>query len=243
MAKYALITGASRGIGRATAIAIADMGYPVIINYLSNDSAAAETVATIEARGGQAELLRFDISDKMSTETALENWKKDHPDDIIEVLVNNAGIRQDQLLVFMTDEQWSTVLDTTLNGFFNVTRFLIKDMITNRYGRIINITSLSGQKGLPGQANYSAAKAGLIGATKAVAQEVARRNITVNAVAPGFISTDMTANLDEKALKAMIPVQRFGKPEEVADVVAFLASRKASYITGEVISVNGGLYC
>ena len=243
MAKYALVTGASRGIGRASAIAIAELGYPVIVNYLSNDAAAAETVAIIEEKGGKAETLRFDIGDKLSVETSLEKWKEEHPDDIIEVLVNNAGIRQDQLLVFMTDEQWSSVIDTTLNGFFNVTRFLIKDMITNRYGRVINITSLSGQKGLPGQANYSAAKAGIIGATKALAQEVAKRNITVNAVAPGFISTDMTAGLDEKSLKSLIPVQRFGKPEEVADVVAFLASRKASYITGEVISVNGGLYC
>ncbi|MBP5708438.1 MAG: 3-oxoacyl-ACP reductase FabG [Bacteroidales bacterium] len=243
MAKYALVTGASRGIGRASAIAIAELGYPVIVNYLSNDAAAAETVAIIEEKGGKAETLRFDISDKTSVESSLDKWKEEHPDDIIEVLVNNAGIRQDQLLVFMTDEQWSSVLDTTLNGFFNVTRYLIKDMITNRYGRVINITSLSGQKGLPGQANYSAAKAGIIGATKALAQEVAKRKITVNAVAPGFISTDMTSGLDEASLKSLIPVQRFGKPEEVADVVAFLASRKASYITGEVISVNGGLYC
>lgn len=240
--KYALVTGGSRGIGRASAIAIADMGYPVIINYLSNSSAAEQTKEAIVTSGGKAELLRFNICDKEETESALTNWKQQHPDDVIEVLVNNAGVRNDQLLVFMSDEQWNTVLTTTLDGFFNVTRFLIKEMITNRYGRIVNITSLSGLKGLPGQVNYSAAKAGLIGATKALAQEVAKRNITVNAVAPGFIATDMTKGLDEASLKEMIPANRFGKPEEVASVVAFLASKKASYITGEVVSVNGGLY-
>lgn len=240
--KYALITGGSRGIGRASAIAIAEMGYPILINYISNSSAAEETVNAIKTAGGKAESLRFNIGDKEETESVLSKWKEEHPDDIIEVLVNNAGIRNDQLLVFMTDEQWSNVLNTTLNGFFNVTRFLIKDMITNRYGRIVNIASLSGLKGLPGQTNYSAAKAGLIGATKALAQEVAKRNITVNAVAPGFIATDMTKDMDEASLKAMIPANRFGKPEEVANVVAFLASAKASYVTGEVISINGGLY-
>ena len=240
--KYALITGGSRGIGRASAIAIAALGYPVVINYLSNLEAAETTANAIEAAGGKAELLKFNIVNKEEIEDALISWKERHPDDMIEVLVNNAGIRSDQILVFMNDDQWSTVLNTTLNGFFYVTRFLIKDMITNRYGRIINIASLSGIKGLPGQANYSAAKAGLIGATKAVAQEVAKRNITVNAVAPGFISTDMTKDMDEESLKTLIPANRFGKPEEVADVVAFLASKKASYINGEVISVNGGLY-
>ncbi len=240
--KYALVTGASRGIGRAIAIEISALGYPVLVNYNSSEEAALETIRVIEEKGGKAELLKFDTGNKTETESVLESWKENHPDDIIEVLVNNAGIRRDQILVFMTDDEWSKVLDVNLNGVFNVTRFLIKDMITNRYGRVINVVSLSGLKGLPGQVNYSAAKAGVIGVTKALAQEVAKRNITVNAVAPGYIATDMTKDLDESAIKSFIPANRFGKPEEVADLVAFLASRKASYITGEVISINGGIY-
>jgi len=240
--KYALVTGASRGIGRAVACTIARSGYPVIVNYHSSEEAANETVSMIESEGGKAETMHFDTGNKTETEAALTSWKERHPDDIIEVLVNNAGIRKDQILVFMTDEDWASVIDVSLNGFFNVTRFLIKDMITNRYGRVISIVSLSGLKGLPGQVNYSAAKAGIIGATKALAQEVAKRNITVNAVAPGYIKTDMTKDLDESSLKSFIPANRFGTPEEVADLVAFLASRKSSYITGEVISINGGIY-
>lgn len=164
------------------------------------------------------------------------------PRDYISVLVNNAGIRMDNLMVFMQDEQWHKVIDTSLNGFFYVTRRLVKQMMTHRYGRIVNVTSLSGLKGLPGQTNYSAAKAAIIGATKALAQEVAPRKVTVNAVAPGFIATDMTKDLNEADLKKMIPVGRFGKPEEVASLVSFLASAESSYITGEVISINGGLY-
>lgn len=240
--KYALVTGGSRGIGRAVACSLARSGYPVIVNYFSNEEAAKETVSMIENEGGKAEIMHFDAGNKTETEAELTSWKEKHPDDIIEVLVNNAGIRKDQILVFMTDEEWSSVMDVNLNGFFNVTRFLIKDMITNRYGRVINVVSLSGLKGLPGQVNYSAAKAGVIGATKALAQEVAKRNITVNAVAPGYISTDMTKGLDEASIKSFIPANRFGNPEEVADLVTFLASKKASYITGEVISINGGIY-
>ena len=239
---YALVTGGSRGIGRAVAVRLAGEGIPVIVNYTSNQAKAEETVAVIASAGGAAELLRFDVSDTEAVDAALEGWDAAHPDDYIGILVNNAGIRQDSLMIFMQNAQWNSVLDTTLGGFFNVTRRVLKNMLTHRYGRIINISSLSGLKGLPGQSNYSAAKAGLIGATKALAQEVAPRKVTVNCVAPGFISTDMTADLDEKELRKMIPAGRFGKPEEVAALVAFLASEEAAYITGQTVSVNGGLY-
>lgn len=239
---YALVTGGSRGIGRAVAVRLAGEGIPVIVNYTSNQAKAEETVAVIASAGGAAELLRFDVSDTEAVDAALEGWEAAHPDDYIGILVNNAGIRQDSLMIFMQNAQWNSVLDTTLGGFFNVTRRVLKSMLTRRCGRIINISSLSGLKGLPGQSNYSAAKAGLIGATKALAQEVAPRKVTVNCVAPGFISTDMTADLDEKELRKMIPAGRFGKPEEVAALVAFLASEEAAYITGQTVSVNGGLY-
>lgn len=239
--KYALVTGGSRGIGRAICVALAKT-YPIIINYASNQEAALETKRLVEEFGGKAELLPFDVSCTESVDKAFETWKDAHPDDYIAVLVNNAGIRNDAIMIFMQNEQWNNVIDTNLNGFFYSTRRALKDMLTKRYGRIINIVSLSGIKGLPGQTNYSAAKAAVIGATKALAQEVGARKVTVNAVAPGFIATDMTKDLDESTLKAMIPVGRFGKPEEVASMVAYLASEEASYITGEIISINGGLY-
>lgn len=239
---YALITGGSRGIGRAVCIELAAKGYPIIINYASNEAAALETKQIIEEKGGIAELLPFNVSDGASVDKAIEEWSEKHPDDYIGVLVNNAGIRQDAMMVFMQDSQWSDVLDISLNGFFYVTRRVLKAMLMKRNGRIINMVSLSGLKGLPGQTNYSAAKAAVIGATKALAQEVAPRKVTVNAVAPGFIMTDMTKDLDEEALKKTVPVGRFGKPEEVAALVGFLASDAAAYITGEVISINGGLY-
>ena len=240
--KYALVTGASRGLGKAVAIRLAKEGFAVIINYQSNRKAAEDTLKQITESGGCAELLPFDVSDAQAIETALDTWSRAHPDDYVSVLVNNAGIRQDNLMIFMQDEQWNKVLDTTLNGFFHITRRLLKDMMTHRNGRIINMASLSGLKGLPGQTNYSAAKAAVIGATKALAQEVGARKITVNAIAPGFIATDMTKDLPEAELKKMIPLGRFGKPEEVAALVAFLASDDAAYITGQVISINGGLY-
>ena len=240
--RYALVTGGSRGLGRAVCLKLAQQGIPVIINYQSRIEAAEEVKETIVSNGGIAELLQFNVSDKTAVDNALETWEKEHPDDFISILINNAGIRQDNLMIFMQDEQWDNVINTSLNGFFYVTRRVLKNMMTKRYGRIINMASLSGIKGLPGQTNYSAAKAALIGATKALAQEVAARKITVNAVAPGFISTDMTKELDENTLKKLVPMQRFGKPEEVASLVSYLASEDSSYITGEVISINGGLY-
>lgn len=241
--KYILVTGGSRGIGRAVCLRLTSLGMPIIINYHSNVEAAESTKSQIEALGGTAELLPFDVSSKEDVEEALASWEDKYPDDYIAVLVNNAGIRRDNLMFMMSDDEWHQVLDTTLNGFFYLTRRLLKHMMPRqRGGRIINIASLSGVKGLPGQTNYSAAKAALIGATKALAQEVAPRNITVNAVAPGFIETDMTKDLPEEELRKMIPAGRFGKPEEVAAMVAFLASDDAAYITGEVININGGLY-
>ncbi len=240
--KYALITGASRGLGKAIALRLAKDGLSVIINYQSNKEAAEDTLRQVQEAGGTGELLPFDVSDAQAIDKALESWSVSHPEDYISVLVNNAGIRQDNLMIFMQEDQWNRVLDTTLNGFFYITRRLLKDMMTHRSGRIINMASLSGLKGLPGQTNYSAAKAALIGATKALAQEVASRKVTVNAIAPGFIATDMTKELDEAELKKLIPLGRFGKPEEVAALTSFLASDDAAYITGQVISINGGLY-
>lgn len=240
--KYALVTGGSRGIGKAVCIELAKAGYNIIINYNSNKQAALETKKAVEEYGVNAELLPFNVSDNLQVDNAIMQWSDSHPGEYISVLVNNAGIRDDTMMMWMQNEQWNKILDVHLNGFFYVTRRLLKDMLSKRYGRIINVASLSGLKGLPGQTNYSAAKAGVIGATKALAQEVAKRGVTVNAVAPGFISTDMTKELDEQSLKSMIPAGRFGKPEEVASAVAFLASEGASYITGNVISINGGLY-
>jgi 3-oxoacyl-[acyl-carrier protein] reductase len=240
--KYALVTGGSRGIGRSVSVQLAEQGYRILINYKSNETEALKTLELVRAKGSDGELLKFDVSDKAAVDAVLGNWVEQNKDKVIEVLVNNAGIRQDALMIWMTEEQWKNVLGSSLDGFYYVTRLVITGMLTKKYGRIVNVVSLSGIKGMPGQTNYSAAKAGVIGATKALAQEVARRGVTVNAVAPGFIRTDMTQDLKEEDLKSLIPMQRFGLPEEVADAIVFLASPKASYITGTVLSINGGLY-
>ncbi|PIB37948.1 3-oxoacyl-ACP reductase FabG [Maribacter sp. 4G9] len=241
--KYALVTGGSRGIGRAVCLQLAkDLEYQLLINYNSNRKAAEETLRMVQEVGGSGQILQFNVTDSQEVKNTLDDWHDKNKNAVIEVLVNNAGIKKDGLFMWMSMEDWSSVINTSLNGFYNVTNALIQKLLTNRYGRIINIVSVSGLKGTPGQTNYSAAKSAVIGATKALAQEVAKRKITVNAVAPGFIETDMTEDLDELELKKMIPVNRFGKPEEVAHVVSFLASDKTSYITGEVININGGIY-
>ncbi|HOZ84798.1 MAG TPA: 3-oxoacyl-ACP reductase FabG [Niabella sp.] len=238
----ALVTGGSRGIGKAICIKLAAMGHYVIINYKGNLQKAEETLAEVRAAGSDGELLQFDVANREEVQNVLSHWIETHTDKTIEVLVNNAGIKEDVLLMWMKDEQWDTVLNTSLGGFFSVTRIIVGNMLRQRYGRIVNVVSLSGIKGLAGQTNYSAAKGGVIAATKALAQEVAKRNITVNAVAPGFIKTDMTVDIDEAQMKQLIPTNRFGTPEEVAHAVGFLVSKEASYITGQVLSVNGGLY-
>lgn len=239
---YALVTGGSRGIGRAVCVRLASQGFAILINYVSNEQKARETAELVEQAGSQATLLKFDVANAEETAAVLGGWMQEHPDDFIEVLVNNAGIRRDGLLIWTEPEDWHKVVDTTLNGFYNVTRPLLQPMLLKKRGRIINIASLSGLKGMPGQTNYSAAKGGLIAATKALAQEVGRKKVTVNAIAPGFVNTDMVDGLDEATLKKDIPLQRFGEPEEVAALAGFLASPDAGYITGECISINGGLY-
>jgi 3-oxoacyl-[acyl-carrier protein] reductase len=241
--KYALITGGSRGIGRAICVQLAkDSDYGILINYTKNKEAAEETLKQVVVVGGTGELVKFDVTDAQTVKNVLDTWHEDHKEAIIEVIVNNAGITKDGLFMWMKQEDWNDVINTSLNGFFNVTNHLIQKLLVNKYGRIVNMVSVSGLKGTPGQVNYSAAKGAIIAATKALAQEVAKRNVTVNAVAPGFVNTDMTGELDEKELKKMIPMNRFGNPEEIAHLVSFLVSKNASYITGEVVNINGGIY-
>lgn len=240
--KVALVTGASRGIGRACAVKLAEMGYYIIINYQSNEAEALNTLKLVQEKGSEGEIMKFDVSQPSEVEKSIADWQEAHANEYIECLVNNAGVRRDNLLLWMSNEDWSKVLDTSLNGFMYTTRAVLKPMLTKKRGRIVNMVSLSGQKGLPGQTNYSAAKGAVMAATKALAQEVARKGVTVNAVAPGFVRTDMTHDLDEAALKTQIPMNRFGEPEEIAATVGFLVSDAASYITGQTIAVNGGLY-
>jgi len=240
--KYALVTGGSRGIGKAISIKLAYDGFYVLINFKTNKEEASNTLSQIIENGGKGELLQFDVSNPQEIENVLNKWHENNEEKIIEILINNAGITKDNLMVFMSDDEWKNVISTNQDSFFFVTRNLLKNMIVKKYGRIINIVSLSGQKGLPGQVNYSAAKGAVIAATKALAMEIGKKKVTVNAVAPGFIKTEMTENLEEKELIKMIPLNRFGEVEEVANLVSFLASEKSSYITGEVISINGGMY-
>lgn len=243
MKKCALVTGGSRGIGKAVCLKLAkDLQYHILINYQSNQEAAMETQKLIESEGGSAEILAFDVADFEATQRILREWRENNGEAVVEVIVNNAGITRDGLFMWMQPEDWKKVIDTSLNGFYSVTNFFIQEMLRNKYGRIINMVSVSGVKGTAGQTNYSAAKGAVVAATKALAQEVAKRKVTVNAVAPGFIRTDMTAELDEKELVKMIPANRFGEAEEVADLVSFLASEKSGYITGEIININGGIY-
>lgn len=238
--KIALVTGASRGIGRAVAAALAASGCHVLINYRSRQPEAAETLARIQHAGGSGELYPFDVADVAACGPAVAGIIQTHKR--IDVLVNNAGIRHDSLMVFMPAEQWSQVIATNLNSFFNVTQPVVKQMALQRRGRIVTIASTAGQTGVEGQTNYAAAKAGVIGASKALAREVAKRGVTVNVLAPGFIETDMTAGLPRAPLLAQIPAGRFGQPEEVAAAAVFLCSKAAGYITGAVLNINGGVY-
>lgn len=239
----ALITGASKGIGRAIALQLAkDHRLHILINYSSDSSAAAEALDLIRREGGSGELLQFNVASKEEVNASINTWQQRNPDSFIKVLVNNAGIARDGLFMWMKEENWDEVINTSLKGMFYVTQGVLREMMKHKKGRIINISSISGVRGVAGQTNYSAAKAGIIGATKSLAQEVGRMNITVNAVAPGFINTSMVQDVNLENYMKAIAVGRVGEPEEVAHLVSFLASEKSSYITGEVINVNGGLF-
>lgn len=240
--RYALITGASRGIGRAIAVELAKDGCYVIINYKSNHEAARETLRLVHEVGGEGELLPFDVSKPDEINAALDGWFLAHKDEYIDVLVNNAGIVDDELMLWMEPEQWHSVIDTDLNSFYYITRRILEGMFENRHGRIVSISSIAGQIGFEGQVHYAAAKAGLIGATKALAVEVGSRHITVNAIAPGGVETDLKQEEVRRGveIKKEIPAKRLGKPEEVAYLVSFLCSDRADYISGQVIGINGG---
>ena len=238
MAKIAVVTGASRGIGRACALTLASEGYEVWATYRSNTEAAQALASEIEAAGGVVKLLQFDIGDREAATAALAPLEETPA----AVLVNNAGITKDGLFLTMPPEDWDAVIATNLGAFYNVTKPVLKGMSRAKAGSIVTLSSISGQQGNKGQANYAATKAGLIAASKCIAQEYGRWKIRANIVSPGFIATDMTDGLDAKAISKQIPMRRFGSPQDVADVVAFLASDKSAYVTGAVINVNGGLF-
>jgi 3-oxoacyl-[acyl-carrier protein] reductase len=238
--KYALVTGGSRGIGRATCLELARMGYNILINYLQNAEAAAETARQVNAIGQIAECLQFDISKEEEVDKALSDWVKQNPENIIEILVNNAGIRKDNLFIWIDKKEWKSVFETNVDGFYHVSRRVLRTMLKQRYGRIVNVVSMSGLAGPQGQTHYAASKAALIAATKSLSKEVGKRNVTVNSVAPGFIRTEMIADLDEESRAKQIPVKRFGEPEEVASLIGFLCSDRAGFITGETLNIDGG---
>ena len=240
--KTALVTGASRGIGRATAIELAKAGAKVAVNYAGNRAAAEEVVAQIQAAGGQAFMVQADVGDAAAVDAMVKSVVEHFGS--IDILVNNAGITRDNLIMRMKEEDWDAVIHTNLKGIFNCTKIVTKLMMKQRYGRIVNMTSVVGVMGNAGQSNYAAAKAGVIGFTKSMAKELASRNITVNAVAPGYIATDMTADLPDQAkadLQSQIPLQRLGNPADVASAVLFLVSPGADYITGQTLHVDGGM--
>lgn len=239
-----LVTGGTKGIGKAIAFQLGrDHNLHILVNYSGDDQAAQETLKYLHSENISAELLKFNVSNNQEVSDSIDAWKRNNEDKVISVLVNNAGVTKDNLLMWMSENEWDTVIDTSLKGMFNLTRVVLKDMVMNKSGRIINIASLSGIKGNPGQFNYSAAKGGMISATKSLAQEIGKKGITVNAIAPGFIRTDMVSDETFKNYEKFIPAGRIGEAEEVAHLASFLASNKAGYINGAVININGGLYC
>ena len=241
--KTALVTGASRGIGRAIALRFAAEGAFVVVNYAGNEAAAAETLAAVESAGGEGVLSRFDVGDAAQVDAAVKAIIAERGR--IDILVNNAGVTRDNLLMRLTEDDFDAVVRTNLKGTFLVTKVVSRQMIRQRWGRIVNMSSVVGEMGNAGQSVYAATKAGILGFTKAMARELASREITVNAIAPGFITTDMTGKLPEAARKEFaerIPLGRFGAPEEVAELALFLASDAAAYVTGQVVGINGGMY-
>jgi 3-oxoacyl-[acyl-carrier protein] reductase len=238
--KVAIVTGGGRGIGRAIAVELARAGYYLVINYRANDQAAEEALAMVRAVGSDGEKVKFDVREAAAVEAALQDIFSRFK--TIDVLVNNAGITADGLFIMMPEEDWNSVIDTTLKGFYNMTKPVLKKMVRNKRGSIVSISSVAGLVANRGQANYSAAKAGLLAASRSIAAEVARLGVRMNVVAPGLIETEMIKGAPIERIKEVIPMNRVGKPEEVARVVRFLCSDDASYITGQVIGVNGGMF-